>query len=148
MGREAGNAIALRLAGAGWQRVSLRICSHEHDLGKARAATVSAGLARVDLARQLGRQHRPGGKGWRGHRTPKREEVSPIDPLRVLRILDFEPRRRDAIIVVPPKTPLRDDPFEIALADFPKQIDTTPVDVMQVEQPRHHAWHDGPEPSL
>ena len=77
-----------------------------------------------------------------------REEVSAIDPLRVLRVLYLEPRRRDAVIVLPSKAPFCDNPFEIALADFPKQIDTTPVDVIQISQPGHHPGHDGPEPSL
>ena len=60
------------------------------------------------------------------------KQLVPVDDLRVLRVLDLQPRRRPPVRPVGAVRPLADDPFQVSLAGRAKQITAAPRKMIQV----------------
>lgn len=72
----------------------------------------------------------------------------PITHLRVLGILDLQPRRGAAIGAIRAVCPRRDDAFKVTLARHAKQVTATALDVVKLEQPTLHGGHDAGQSAL
>jgi hypothetical protein len=80
--------------------------------------------------------------------VPRGEQLVAIAHLRVLAILNLQPGRGAPIRAVRATSPLRDDAFEVALANNAEQIATAPLQVIEVQQPALNRGHDPQQPAL
>ena len=83
-----------------------------------------------------------------GLASPRREPLMPIAHLRVLAILDLQPRGGAAVGAVGAGGPFSDDPFKIMLARNPEQITAALLDVIEVQQARLDGRHDPTQATL
>jgi hypothetical protein len=77
---------------------------------------------------------------------PADEELVAAFGLRVVRVLDLDPRGRDAVTLIRPTAPLRDDALQVERTRGAKQVAAPSGEVIDVEQarfdPRHQPAQD------
>jgi hypothetical protein len=72
----------------------------------------------------------------------------PVTHLRVLKILDLQPRRGSLVDAVYASGPFADDPFKVAITGDPKEIGTALANMIEVQETTLHSRHDAREQTL